>query len=238
MTLEIKFRCTFCDKTFSRESWYKKHMCEKKRRFIAANSITSIAGHRLFNHWQRRAKLLRRGKEKTMTEFCRSPYYNTFIKLAEFVSRVNVITGYSYVDWLVDNKIPEKKWTDEEGQSMQGYFDYIRKSEDPETQAISSCKNIMEWCDVKGIAPDIFFEKITPGQALNMVRANELSPWVLFGYDPSLASLVSRFSDEVFFTLNEHINTRYWTDKIAKDQESAQRVTDCCKKKLRDAAAG
>ncbi len=96
----------------------------------------------------------------------------------------------------------------------------------------------MEWCDVKGIAPDIFFEKITPGQALNMVRANELSPWVLFGYDPSLASLVSRFSDEVFFTLNEHINTRYWTDKIAKDQESAQRVTDCCKKKLRDAAAG
>ena len=238
MTLERKFTCTFCDKTFSRESWYKKHMCEKKRRFIKANEITSISGHRLFNHWQRRAKLLRRGKEKTMTEFVRSPYYNTFITLAEFVSRVNVITGYSYVDWLVDNKVPERKWTDNEGQGMQDYFDYIRKTEDPETQATSTCKSIKDWCELKGINSDIFFEKITPGQALNMVRANELSPWVLFGYTPCVEGLVSRIGDEVLFTLDDHISVRYWIDKVAKEKDNAVRVTECCDKKLRDAITG
>ncbi len=230
MTLKRQFKCTFCERTFVRKSWYDKHMCEKKRRFIASNDLTTIHAHRLFNHWQHRARLLRKSKEKTKEEFLKSPYYKLFMRLSEFVERTYVISAYKYLDWLVANKIPEHQWTNSDG--LRDYQEYVNKTEDPQAQAESTCKNIKTWCNEKGIDPSMFFESVTPGQALNMVRANQLAPWVLFGYSPSIELLVSRMEGETLYTLDEHVNVNYWLDKVDSDSESVDRVTACCEKRL------
>lgn len=231
MALPRKYRCTFCDKDFVRKSWYERHMCEKKRRFIEQNNISTIRAHRLFNHWQKRLKLLRRGKEKSMEEFLKSPYYKLFIRLTEFTDRVYVVSHFKYLDWLIDKRVPEADWFKESG--MQAYQDYIRSSEDPESQAKDTCVNIQNWCEDKGIEVHEFFTSITPGQALNMVRANELSPWVLFGYKPAMERLMARMEGELLYTLNEHVNVHYWLDKVDQDKGSVNRVTKYCDDELR-----
>ena len=217
-----KFKCTFCDREFVRKPWFERHSCTKKQRFLDRNNITVIRAHRLFIHWQRRTGLLRRGKEKTLEDFCKSPFYNAFINLSKFTSAEYVISGFKYVDWLVDNSIPERKWCNE--RDLDGFREYIRENEDALSQAEKTCKNIRVWCADNGIDIPEFFKCIPPGQALNMVRENKLSPWVLLGYDPCVEELVSRFRGEVLHMLYDHINVPYWLDKIEQDVDDTQKV--------------
>ena len=229
MTLPRKYRCKFCDKTFTRKSWHERHTCEKKRRFLESNDIFTISGHRLFNHWQRQTGLLRRGKEKTLQEFCRSPYFNVFKNLAVFTEHNYVVSKYQYLDWLIEKKIPEKRW--HYGTSLSRYRNSLLK-ENPVKQTKTTVKNILDWCEDKEIEPSLFFASITPGQALNMVRSTQLSPWVLFGYDNAVEELVDRIEGETWSALDDHINVNHWVDKIRRDEDAMQRVNSYCKSKL------
>lgn len=225
-----RYKCTFCSRDFVRKTWYEKHMCDKKQRFLDRNNITVIKAHHLFNHWQRRTGLLRRGKEKTLEEFCKSPFYNAFVKLSEFTGSEYVVSGFKYIDWLVDNEVPQVKWCN--ARDLDDYRAYLRENEDPQTQADTSCKNIRVWCADNGIVIPEFFKTITPGQALNMVRENKLSPWVIIGYQPCIDHLVSRFGDELLFTLNQHINVPYWLEKTESDKTGMDKVRTVLDAKL------
>ena len=224
-----KYKCTFCDREFVRKTWYEKHSCDKKQRFLDRNNITVIRAHRLFNHWQRRARLLRRGVEKPIEEFLKSPYYNTFVRLAEFTTTEYVVSGYKYIDWLVDNRIPEAKWCNP--RDLEDYRVYVRESEDPAEQATTSCKNIRVWCVDNGVQMPEFFKTITPSQAFNMVRENRLSPWVLLGYQPAMRDLTTRFKQDMLFQLNEHINVPYWLEKT-QDTEAMAKVNEVLDEQL------
>lgn len=225
-----KYKCTFCDREFVRKTWYEKHMCDKKKRFLDRNNIAVIRAHRLFNHWQRRCRLLRRGAEKSMDEFLRSPFYKAFVRLSEFTSSEYVVSGFKYIDWLVDNKIPEARWCNP--RDLDEYREYVRESEEPEEQAEITCKNIRVWCADNGIDMPEFFATVTPSQAMNMVRENKLSPWVLLGYQPCVDALTSRFKQDMLFTLNDHINVPYWLEKTESDTDGVAKVTSVLNERL------
>lgn len=230
MTLERKYKCTFCDKNFTRKTWFDKHVCEKKKRFLQRNNIDVIKALRMFNHWQKRAGLLRKGREKTMEEFCKSPFYGTFLRLSEFTRTQSVITPSSYIDWLVERDIPESRWCNPA--DLDQYHSFIKRREDPLEQAEKTCKNILMWCEERGLETDEFFSKIRPGQAINMVRENRLSPWVLLSYEPSVKNLLEPMKDEALHTLSEHINLRYWIDKVENETENAAKVREICDRYL------
>lgn len=232
MALQEKtYKCAFCERTFTRESWYKKHSCPKKQKFLDANNITIIRAHKLFNHWQRRTGLLRKGTEKPLDDFKKSPFFSTFVNLAEFTTANYVISPFKYVDWIVDNRIPEKKWCNE--RDLEQYRVYVRETEDAESQTQISCKNIRVWCADHKIEMPEFFTSVPVGQALNMIRENKLSPWLLFGYEPCLEGLTSRFNGEVMFTLSEHINVPYWLDKVENEVGDLEMVRSLCDEALR-----
>lgn len=229
MTLQKKYRCNFCDKTFIRKSWHERHTCEKKKRFLERNDIFTISGHRLFNHWQRQTGLLRRGKEKTLEEFCRSPYFNLFKNLAVYTEQNYVVSKYQYLDWLIEKKISEKRW---HHQTILNRYRNSLLKEDPDKQVKTSIKNILEWCEDKNVKSSEFFVSITPGQALNMVRSTQLSPWVLFGYDEAVEELVDRFEGEIWSALDDHINVNHWIEKVKRNEEVTQRMNSYCKRIL------
>ena len=218
------YKCTFCQRTFVRKTWYEKHECEKKRRFMESHNLVTIKAHRLFNHWQNRAGYTRRGSEKSMDEFCKSPFFGAFKRLAEFTSNEYVVSAFRYIDWLVENKVPETKWCNP--RDLDDYREYLRTTEEPEKQAETTCKNIRVWCADNGVEMPKFFSTITPGQAMSMVRENKLSPWVLLGYQPCVDLLTSRFKQDMLFKLNEHINVPYWLEKTEADEEGLAKVNE------------
>lgn len=231
---ERKYRCTFCNRDFKRKTWFDKHTCDKKKRFLQSNNITVIRAHRLFNHWQRRTGLLRSGKFKTMEEFCKSPYYGAFFKLAEFAENEYVVSSYKYIDWIVDHEISEQDWYRHD--RLEQFREYVRKTEEPETQVATTIKNISVWCEDNQVEQIEFFSSISPGQALNMVRENRLSPWVLLGYERCVEELVTRFNGEIECALDDHINLSYWIDKVRDNQEKCNMVQKMCQEHFNDSS--
>ena len=231
--LAVNFKCTFCSKTFKRKSWYERHLCERKKRFIEANNITTIKAHRLFNHWQIRTGLTRGGKGKNLDKFCKSPFYNTFINLANFCSEHHIATPYKYVDWLVENRIPEYRWLWKT--NFLEYHMYLNVYEDPEVQAINSCKHIKNWCADNDItSPQDFFNSIDTVSTLEMIKQNRLSPWLLFGYTPCMEHLTIRILEsDLIHELNEHINIQHWVGKT-EDGDSVNMINTVCDKMLNE----
>jgi len=87
-----------------------------------------------------------------MEEFCKSPYFNTFKELVTYTETHHIVPAYQYVNWLVENSVPEKYWKDTRG--LDEYRDFARTQEDPESQVEMSVENIKAWC-AKEVYPSL-----------------------------------------------------------------------------------
>lgn len=222
MTITKTFKCDFCSKTFKRRSWFDRHLCAKKKRFLERHDIMTIKAHRLFNHWQRHSGLMRHGKEKSLEEFCLSPMFGIFKKLADFTVVQKLTAPMKYVEWLVEQGLTERDWLNPS--NLDRFAEFTARTEDPETQALKTVEFIREWSVDHEIDQRQFFSSITPGQAMTMIRYNQISPWVIFGSNDVMDQLIKRFPDETLFRLDEHVNIGYWLDKIERDPEGVQKV--------------
>lgn len=231
MPLLKKWKCAFCEREFTREVWYKRHMCDKKKRFMEANSISVQKAHRLFNHWQQRTGLMRRSKTKTMEEFYKSPYFKLFVNFVEYTASQYVISAYTYLDWLVEMRVPSHKWMDRA--QVEAFKTDYRKFQDPLEQAKSTVSNIRHWCAQKGLSVREFFTTIKPGEALNMVREGRLSPWVLFAYIPAV-DMIERFDDDTLFTLDEFLNVDHWMVEVANSPHDTEAVVSYMEEAIGD----
>lgn len=229
MSAEIKrlYRCIHCDKTFTRESWFKRHMCDKKKQFNALNNLDQIKALKLFNHWLRRNNYIKKkSAERTMQDFQKSEYAKLFLQLVEFTNNVYVITPFKYLNWLIDHNVKSHNWC-REG-TVEKYRDHVARADDALVAARASFHWVRDWCDEKGWPINQFFTKVGVGDAVFMVTSLRLSPWVLLGYDASLEQLVERIDHERFLILDEHINLQYWLDRMENNPDKRQAVNDFC----------
>jgi hypothetical protein len=228
------FRCSYCNKAYARESWYRKHehVCEKRKRFEQAHQMDFHRGIRLYTHWRVRNNYVRKGRTITPQEFIDSQYFKAFMRLVTFTSENWVITSIRYLDFLMDYRIAENRWCHED--TLKTYREHTRRFEDPINQSKITCQAISDWCKNNETDTKEFFAKIPPGQALQMVVNNQLSPWVLFGYDRSVSDLLSRMNDDWLSSINEFINNKYWINKITGCENVQRSIQAECERQLGD----
>lgn len=224
----ISFKCPYCHRSYSREAWYNKHKsdCAKKKRFDQAHSMDFIRALRIYQHWRRRNGYL--GKTKTIEpkDFINSSLYNSFINLVKFTSDNWVITSFKYIDFIIDRRIAEAKWTAEE--TLMAYREYTRRNDNPIEQIKETHQYIKNWCEKHNIDYIEFFNKIPTGQAVELITTNRISPWVLFGCDKGL-QLLSRFDDDRLCLIDEFLNSKYWINRIRQSTDTAEIIQNECR---------
>lgn len=221
-----KFRCPYCQKVYARESWFRKHKCEKRERFDQVHNMDFIRGHHIYTHWRRRNNWLRRGVEPPASEFINSQYYKTFMNLVKFTQENWVVTSMGYLDYLIDHRIPSPKWMSDD--TVREYRDHLRRTDQPMDAVKITFEAIKKVCVKNDWKPIQFFEKVGPGTALSMVTTNQISPWVLFTYDRSVKDLLSRVNDDWLFTINEFLNTSHWLGRIKASKDIADAIQMEC----------
>jgi predicted RNA-binding Zn-ribbon protein involved in translation (DUF1610 family) len=227
-----KFRCPHCGKSYARESWWRKHECEKKKRFDERHNMDFIRGLRLFTHWRKRNNWIPRGTDVNSDEFAKKfadhRMYNKFMELVRFTSQNWVISSLRYLDYLIDARVVDSKWTKEE--TLKAYREWSRRTDEPISQIRDTFKAIGYWCEANKVDRKEFFEKIKPGQALQMVTTNRLSPWVLFGFDRCVQQLLSRVNDDWLCSINEYLNNSHWINRLMSSETLRAAVQAECER--------
>ena len=78
--------CEYCKTGYSREKTLAVHMCQPKRRALQKNEKRVQLGMYAFNQFYKLSAGSK--KDKTYGEFCKSPYYNAFVKFGRKIYRL------------------------------------------------------------------------------------------------------------------------------------------------------
>ena len=89
------YKCIHCGKSFLKEKTLMAHMCEPKRRHLQKDEKRVQVGFMTFNKFYTQVQ---KSKEKTYAEFCKSSYYNAFVKFGSFVTNVQCLYPEKFID--------------------------------------------------------------------------------------------------------------------------------------------
>ena len=92
--------CTFCNKSFQKERTLQVHICEPKRRHLQKNEKWVQNAFLVFQKFYQIHQ--NNGKPKTYDDFCKSAYYNAFVKFGRHLMYLNSLYPENILSMLYD----------------------------------------------------------------------------------------------------------------------------------------
>ena len=90
----LKFKCKYCQREFSRETTLSVHVCEQKIRFQHKDDPANRMGFQNFLKFYETTQ--GSSKLKTYDDFATSPYYKAFVKYGNYCVSSKVINPARY----------------------------------------------------------------------------------------------------------------------------------------------
>jgi len=224
LKISKEFTCRFCEKDFVKEKTLAVHMCEPKRRYMQKDERRVQSGFYVYNRFY---KLTQNGKtEKTYEEFCKSPYYNAFVKFGSFMSNVNPLYPDKYIDWVIKSQIPLDKWCKEE--LYDKYVVDLIKSENVETASERSINTMCEWANKNEAQWNHYFLYANLNRITYDIRDGKVSPWIMLNSDNGMKAL-KNLSDDQLQTVGPMIDLVFWLDKFKANKTDTEFVKNIVK---------
>jgi hypothetical protein len=216
--------CGYCGSGYVRESTLAAHMCEKKRRALQKDEKRVRHG---FYAFQRFYKLSAGNKkEKTYEDFCKSPYYNAFVKFGSFISNVRPLYPEKYIDYVVTSGVKLDHWCKEE--MYEKYALELILKEDVSTALERSIKNMIEWANDKSAPWNHYFQHVSTNKAVWDIKDGKISPWLILNC-ASGKDMLSKFNDEQLSLVYHVINPEHWSLRFRRLPNDVQLVKDVAK---------
>jgi len=221
---EQPFNCVHCGKRFMQEKTLYAHMCENKRRFMQKDEKRVQTGFMAFNRfWQltQNAK-----KEKSYEDFCKSPYYNAFVKFGSFINNVRPIYPDKFIDFVIKSGVKLDHWCRDE--LYEQYLYEMLKVEPVEAAVQRSLTTMMDWAEANNSFFTHYFTYASVNKIVQHIRDGRVSPWMV---------LSSKSGQEVIKGLNQDhlslvlpaMDLQFWVTKINKSKDDAKVVKEVIK---------
>ena len=205
------YTCGHCGKGFMQEKTLFVHVCEQKRRHMAQKEKHVVLGFDTFQKFYKQAQP--NSKDKNYEDFCKSPYYNAFVKFGSFVSNVNPLYPEKFINYVVTSGVKLDHWCRDE--LYEDYvFDLIRR-ETVETALQRSLQTMMEWGDTHNAQWNHYFHYVSLSRACYDIKDGKISPWLLLN-STSGKEMLQKFSDEQLNHVQKIIDPPFWVSKFKK----------------------
>lgn len=201
--------CTFCGKTFQRERTLQVHVCEPKRRHLQKNEKWVQNAFLVFQRFYQIHQ--NHTKEKTYDDFCKSAYYNAFVKFGRYMMHVNPLYPEKYIDYVITSKIKLDHWARDD--LYEAYLIDILKSEPVEAALRRSIQTMMDWADDQNVQWSDYFRLVNTPRAVQHIQSGKISPWLILGCKAGKSMLTS-LTDEQLQMVQRFIDPNFWNNKF------------------------
>ena len=218
------FTCEYCGTGYSREKTLMNHMCEQKRRALQKDEQRVRYG---FYAFQRFYKLSTGNKkEKTYEEFCKSSYYNAFVKFGSFINNVKPLYPEKYIDWVVTSGVKLDHWCKDD--LYERYVLELILKEDATTALERSVKTMIEWAEEKGAAWNDYFRYASLNRAVWHIKDGKMSPWLILNCR-SGKEMLTKFNDEQLNLIYHVLTPEHWAMKFKRNPEDIELIKQIVK---------
>ena len=200
-------------------------MCEQKRRHLQKNEKRVQLGFYAFNQFY---KLSAGAKtDKTYEEFCKSQYYNAFVKFGSFISNVKPLYPEKYIDYVVTSRVKLDHWCREE--MYEKYAIELIRKEGVETALERSIMTMMEWAEENEPAPwNHYFTHVSLNRAVWHIKDGKISPWLLLNCK-SGKDMLNKFNDEQLNMIYHVLDPEHWAMRFKRNPNDIELVREIVK---------
>jgi hypothetical protein len=207
--MDQPFKCVHCEKGFMKEKTLFAHMCEPKRRFMQKDEKRVQAGFLAFNRFYQLTQGAK--KQKTYEEFCKSAYYNAFVKFGSFVNNVNPLYPDRFVDHVIKSGVKLDHWCRDE--LYESYLYEMLKIEPVESAVQRTLTTMMDWGDTSQAQFNHYFNYVNLNRAVHDIRDGKISPWVILNCI-SGKKLISNMNDDQLELISPAFDIAFWVKKF------------------------
>jgi hypothetical protein len=200
------------------------HMCENKRRAMQKDEKRVQAGYMAFNRFFRLTQNSK--KDKTYEEFCKSPYYNAFVKFGSFLNNVNPLYPEKFIDYVIKSGVKLDHWARDE--LYETYLYDTIKTEPVESAVQRTIQYMMEWADTSQANFNHYFNYVNLNKSVHDIRDGKISPWVLLNCQ-SGKEMLNKFNDEQLDLIAPAFDLAYWLKKFKSVPADVALVQEICK---------
>lgn len=200
------------------------HMCEGKRRALQKDEKRVQTGMIAFNQFYKLTQFAK--KNKTYEEFCKSSYYNAFVKFGSFINNINPLYPDKFVDYVIKSGVRLDYWCSDS--LYEKYLYEMIKNEPVESAVQRSLQNMMAWGDSSGAEFNHYFNYVNHNRAVQDIRNGKITPWLILNCK-SGKTMLGNFSDDQLDMIAPALDMQYWLKKFKQVPADTALVKEICK---------
>lgn len=223
-SMQLNYKCEYCQKEFAKEKTLAVHVCEQKRRYLNKNEKHVQVGLLTF---QKFYDFAQKGKtKKTFDDFVSSPYYTAFVKFGSFVVNSAPIYPERFIDYVIKSGVKLDHWCRDE--LYDTYIAELIKNEPADGAIQRTIQTMMNWADNNSAPWEHYFAFVNLNRAAHDLKEGLISPWLVLN-TKSGKDMLQRMNDEQLEIVGSVIDPQYWLRRFKALPADIELVKDIIK---------
>lgn len=227
LAMSKPFQCQYCKSKYVKESTLAVHVCEPKRRALAQREKHVVLGFETYNLFYQKTQNFH--GMKTYDDFCKSPYYNAFVKFGSFVSNVKPLYPDKFIAFVVTSGTKLDHWCRDD--LYDKYVVDLIRTESVETALERSINHMLDWGDNNNAQWNHYFSYVSLNRAMYDIKDGKVSPWLILNSNSGKA-MIKKFNDDQLSAAGPALDIPFWFDKFKKHPSDVELVKTVAKESL------
>lgn len=224
LSISKDYKCNYCGKEFAKESTLSAHICEQKRRHLQKDEKHVILAYQAFVRFYQLSANYK--GIKTYEEFCKSPFYNAFVKFGSYLNNVKPLYIEKYIDYIVKSGIKIDKWCQDD--IYEKYAVEVIRKEGVETALERSINTMIEWAEKNNSVWNHYFFYATTNRITWDIRDGKISPWLVLNCK-SGKECISKFTDDQLNMIYPVLDPQHWALRFKRQPSDVELVKEVAK---------